>query len=48
MHNIDRRDPHKQYERKQVLWLFFSFLAIGLMAAAVMLYGAVLSGWRRP
>jgi hypothetical protein len=41
-----RRDPRKRYERKQVIWLFFSFLIIGLMAAAVMLYGAVLSGWR--
>jgi hypothetical protein len=33
-------------ERKQVIWLFFSFLVIGLMAVAVMLYGAVMSGWR--
>jgi len=41
------RDPHKQYERKQVIWLFFSFLVIGLMAAGVMLYGAVMSGLRR-
>ncbi len=41
------RDPHKQYERKQLIWLFFSFFVIGLMAAGVMVYGAVMSGMRR-
>ena len=29
------QDPHRQYERKQLAWLLFSFLAIALMAAGV-------------
>jgi hypothetical protein len=41
------QDPHKRYERKQMIWLFFSFFVIGLMAAGVMIYGAVMSGMRR-
>ncbi len=42
----ERQDPHKQYERRQLVWLSFSFVVIALMVAAVMLYGAVLAGWR--
>jgi hypothetical protein len=33
-------DPHHQYERNQVIWLFISFALIAVMAIGVMLYGA--------
>jgi hypothetical protein len=39
-------DPHRKYERRQVGWLVFSFAMIALVAAAIMLYGAWLAGWR--
>ena len=37
-------DPHKRYERKQVIWLFISFGLIALMAAGVMLLGTARAG----
>jgi hypothetical protein len=41
-------DPHHEYERKQVIWLFISFALIGLMVVAVMLYGALQAGlWKQ-
>ena len=40
-------DPHKRYERKQVIWLFISFGLIALMAVGVMLLGAAQAGLLR-
>ena len=39
-------DAHQRYERKQVIWLFFTFVVIALMAGAVMVLGAWEAGWR--
>ena len=41
-------DRHRQYERKQVIWLFVSFALIALMAVSVMLYGALQAGLWKP
>ncbi|MFN7925117.1 MAG: hypothetical protein U0Q16_33780 [Bryobacteraceae bacterium] len=37
-------DPHKRYERRQVIWLLVWFGVIALMAAAVMALGAAQAG----
>lgn len=39
-------DAHRKYERKQVVWLLFTFVVIALMAAGVMVLGAWEAGWR--
>jgi len=41
-------DPHRRYERRQAIWLFISFAVIGLMVAAIMLYGAIQAGLWKP
>jgi len=44
-------DPHpkssiKDYERKQAVWLFVTYVIIAIMTAALMLYAALSSGTR--
>jgi hypothetical protein len=35
------KQPHKRFERRLVLWLAVTYVAIALMSLAVMLYAAV-------
>jgi hypothetical protein len=41
-------DSRRRFERRQVIWLFVSYGVLAVMTVLVMLYGAVLAGWRRP
>jgi len=41
-------NPHRNYERKQVIWLFVSFALIGIMALGIALYGAAQAGLWKP
>jgi hypothetical protein len=40
-------DRHRQYERRQALWLLVTYILIGIVTAALVLYAAVGVG-RRP
>jgi hypothetical protein len=39
-------DRHRQYERRQTVWLLVTYILIGIVSAALVLYAAVGVGWR--
>ncbi len=39
-------DQHKRYERRMALWLLVTYVLIGILTAALVLYAAVGVGWR--
>jgi hypothetical protein len=39
-------DAHRHYERRQAVWLLVTYILIGIVSAALVLYAALGVGWR--